>query len=113
LGTVGGVLLTAGTAWLWALRRRRHPQHVDDASTPMDVGLIALLFLVGASGLALALARTTGAMPWLLCLHLGAVLAFFATMPYGKFAHGAYRVAALLQYAVERRLPSRLKLTPD
>jgi citrate/tricarballylate utilization protein len=28
------------------------------------------------------------------------------TLPYGRFAHGAYRAAALLRYAVERRLPS-------
>ena len=49
-------------------------------------------------------------MPTLLCLHLGSVLAFFATLPYGKFAHGAYRAAALLKYAVERRRPTNLRL---
>jgi citrate/tricarballylate utilization protein len=76
----------------------------------MDVGFVALLALVGSSGLALAIARTTAAMPLLLCLHLGAVLAFFATMPYGKFVHGAYRAAALLKWAVERRQPNRLQL---
>ena len=48
-----------------------------------------------------------------LCLHLGAVMTFFATMPYGKFAHGIYRSAALLKWAIERRQPSRLKLTDD
>ena len=49
----------------------------------------------------------------LLCLHLGAVMALFATLPYGKFAHGVYRVAALLKWAIEKRQPSRLKLAED
>jgi citrate/tricarballylate utilization protein len=52
----------------------------------------------------------SGAMPALLCLHLGAVMALFATLPYGKFAHAGYRLAALLKWAIEKREPSRLKL---
>jgi citrate/tricarballylate utilization protein len=79
----------------------------------MDLGFVALLLLTGASGLLLALARTTAAMPLLLCLHLGSVMAFFLTMPYGKFAHGVYRAAALLKWAVERRQPSGLRLGGD
>lgn len=113
LGMSGGVLLVVGTAGLWRLRTRRHPQHVAAEQRPMDLGFIALLFLTGASGLALALARETAALPLLLCLHLGAVMAFFATMPYGKFAHGVYRAAALLKWAIERRQPSRLRLGAD
>jgi citrate/tricarballylate utilization protein len=72
----------------------------------MDRGFIALLFLVASSGMALWLARGTPALAGLLCLHLGAVLALFLTLPYGKFAHGAFRAAALLRYAVERRQPA-------
>jgi citrate/tricarballylate utilization protein len=113
LGMSGGVLLVVGTAGLWRLRTRRHPQHVAAEQRPMDLGFIALLFLTGASGLALALARETAALPLLLCLHLGAVMAFFATMPYGKFAHGVYRVAALLKWSIEKRQPSRLRLGAD
>jgi citrate/tricarballylate utilization protein len=113
LGTAGGVLIVAGTAGLWRLRRARHPQHVEPAQAPMDLGFTALLFLTAASGLVLALARATPALPLLLAVHLGAVLAFFATMPYGKFAHGVYRVAALLKWAVERRQPNRLQLGTD
>jgi citrate/tricarballylate utilization protein len=37
-------------------------------------------------------------------------MALFLTLPYGKFAHAVYRVAALLKYQVERRQPSRLQL---
>jgi len=32
------------------------------------------------------------------------------TLPYGKFAHGIFRTAALLRFAVEKRQPSRLVL---
>ena len=113
LGLSGGVMLVGGTVGLWWLRVRRHPAHVAPEQGAMDLGFIALLFLAGASGLALALARHTPAVPALLCLHLGAVLAFFATMPYGKFAHGVYRVAALLKWAIERRQPTRLRLGPE
>jgi citrate/tricarballylate utilization protein len=110
LGMTGGVLLVVGTAGLARLRLRRHAQHELAAQRGMDLGFIALLFLTGVSGLALALARETPAMPLLLCLHLGTVLAFFATMPYSKFAHGVYRGVALLKWAVERRQPNRLQL---
>lgn len=110
LGTMGGLALSAGTVGLWLQHRRRHPLQGDPAQAPMDLGFIALLFGAGVSGLALALARGSAVMPWLLCLHLGVVIAFFATMPYGKFAHGFYRAAALLKWAVERRQPSRLRL---
>jgi citrate/tricarballylate utilization protein len=39
----------------------------------------------------------------LLAVHLGAVMALFLTLPYGKFAHGFYRTAALLKWAIEKR----------
>ena len=113
LGMSGGVLLVCGSVGLFGLYLRRHPQHRLDAQRPMDLGFIALLLLTGGSGLALALARDTAALPLLLCVHLGAVMALFATLPYGKFAHGVYRCAALLKWAVERRRPTGLRLGPD
>ena len=42
-------------------------------------------------------------MSALLIVHLGAVLALFLTLPYGKFVHGIYRAAALMNYAMESR----------
>jgi len=110
LGAVGGVSLMAGTAWLWSLNRSRHPQQGDLAQRPMDLAFIALLFLTSASGLALWLARGTPALAPLLCLHLGAVIALFATLPYGKFAHAVFRGASLLRHAVEKRLPNPIGL---
>ena len=40
-------------------------------------------------------------------------MALFATLPYGEFAHGVYRSAALLKWATEKRLPNRLRLGAD
>ena len=41
-------------------------------------------------------------MGWMLAVHLGAVMALFVTLPYGKFVHGLYRLAALWVYEQER-----------
>ena len=113
LGAVGGVSLLLGTAGLFKLNLQRDPQHGDAAQKPMDLGFIALLFLTSASGLALWLGRGTPALAALLAVHLGAVMALFATLPYGKFAHGIFRTAALLRHAVEKRQPNTLGLGAD
>ncbi|MFA6262732.1 MAG: tricarballylate utilization 4Fe-4S protein TcuB [Bacteroidia bacterium] len=110
LGVTGGVLLVIGTAALFWLNLRRHPQQGDAAQQPMDRGFIALLFTTALTGLALAALRQTPTMASLLAVHLGAVMALFLTLPYGKFAHGVYRSAALLKWAIEKRQPSRLQL---
>ncbi len=110
LGIVGGVGLVIGPAGLAWLHLQRHALHRVQEQRPMDLGFIALLFANGLTGLALLAFRDTGAMALLLALHLGCVMALFITMPYGKFAHGIYRAAALLKWAVERRQPDRLKL---
>lgn len=110
LGVVGGVSLLLGTAGLFRLKLKRHPLHGDAAQKPMDYGFIALLFLTSATGLLLWLMRGTPALALLLALHLGVVMALFATLAYGKFAHGIFRSAALLRYAVEKRQPSSLAL---
>ncbi|HET8745421.1 MAG TPA: tricarballylate utilization 4Fe-4S protein TcuB, partial [Ramlibacter sp.] len=113
LGAAGGVSLAIGTAGLWRLNRRRHVLQGDAAQKPMDLGFIALLFLTSVSGLALWLARATPALPLALCLHLGAVMALFATLPYGKFAHAVFRGAALLRHNVEKRQPNPIGLGAD
>jgi citrate/tricarballylate utilization protein len=110
LGAAGGVSLLLGTVGLFRLNLRRHPMHGDAAQKPMDLGFIALLFLTSLSGLVLWVGRGTGVLPALLAVHLGVVMALFATLPYGKFAHGIFRSAALLRHAVERRQPNRLGL---
>ena len=106
LGALGGVSLLLGTAGLFKLNLQRHPMHGDAAQKPMDLGFIALLFFTSLTGLALWLGRGSVALPALLAIHLGVVMALFATLPYGKFAHGIFRTAALLRFAVEKRQPN-------
>ncbi|MBV9566534.1 MAG: tricarballylate utilization 4Fe-4S protein TcuB [Hyphomicrobiales bacterium] len=103
LGTLGGLGLVIGSAGLLGARRRREPAIADDERLGMDVAFIAMLFLSGATGLALLVLRATSFMGIVLALHLGVVFALFITMPYGKFVHGIYRYLALLRYAKERR----------
>jgi citrate/tricarballylate utilization protein len=71
----------------------------------MDVAFIALLLLTSITGLALLALRETRGMGLALAIHLGAVLALFVTLPYGKFVHALYRFAALVRFHIERRRP--------
>ncbi|EKB6473722.1 tricarballylate utilization protein TcuB [Salmonella enterica subsp. enterica serovar Infantis] len=103
LGTLGGIGLLIGPAGLLWLNLRRSPLHGDVRQKPMDRGFILLLFLTSLTGLALLAGRDTSGMGILLALHLGVVMALFLTLPYGKFAHGFFRCAALLKWAVEKR----------
>jgi citrate/tricarballylate utilization protein len=113
LGTVGGIGLVVGPAGLLWLNLRRHPEQGDAQQRPMDRGFIALLLLTSVSGLALLGLRDTSAMAWLLPVHLGIVMSLFATLPYGKFAHGIFRSAALLKSSIEKRQRNTLSLGSD
>lgn len=113
LGTLGGIGLLIGPAGLLFLNLRRNSAHGDATQKPMDRAFIVLLFLISASGLALLAYRDTSAMTVLLTVHLGFVMAFFLTMPYGKFAHGFYRIAALLKNAIEKRQKNHLQFGSD
>jgi len=103
LGTLGGIGLLIGPVGLLYLNLQRNSAHGDASQKPMDRAFIVLLFLISASGLLLLAYRDSAAMAFLLAVHLGFVMGFFLTMPYGKFAHGLYRVAALLKNSIEKR----------
>jgi citrate/tricarballylate utilization protein len=113
LGTLGGVGLIVGPAGLLYLNLRRNTAHGDVSQRPMDRAFIVLLFCISASGLALLAYRDTTSMAVLLAIHLGFVMSFFLTMPYGKFAHGFYRLAALLKNSIEKRQKNLLQLGSD
>lgn len=113
LGTVGGIGLLVGPAGLLWLNLRRHPEHGDAEQKPMDRGFIALLFVTSLTGLLLLVLRETSLMGLMLAIHLGVVMALFLTLPYGKFAHGIFRSAALLKFAIEKRQANRLQLGAD
>lgn len=113
LGIAGGIGLLVGPAGLFRLNLRRHPLHGDATQKPMDRAFIALLFFTSLTGLALMIWRDTTAMALMLAVHLGVVMALFGTLPYGKFAHGVFRCAALLKWAIEKRQPLSLKIGDD
>jgi citrate/tricarballylate utilization protein len=113
LGTLGGAGLIVGPVGLLWLNVRRDALLTDTSQKAMDRGFIALLLLVSATGFALLVLRDTRFMALWLAIHLGAVMALFLTMPYGKFAHGIFRAAALLKFNIEKRLPNRLGLGSD
>ena len=103
LGVPGGVLLTVGAAGLAWLKTRAEAQLGDTRAWGGEMAFVLLLGLTGLTGLLLFAATGSAAVPALLALHLGTVLALFLTTPYCKMAHGAYRVAALIRDAQQKR----------
>jgi citrate/tricarballylate utilization protein len=110
LGSLGGIGLIVGPIGLLWLNLQRDALRSDNNQKAMDRGFIMLLLLVSITGFALLLLRDTGAMALWLAIHLGTVMALFLTLPYGKFAHGIFRSAALLKFNIEKRMPNRLGL---
>lgn len=98
LGTAGGIGLIIGPLGLWGLRMHRDPMLSDGSQEGLDRSFLALLLLTSATGLALLVLRHLPVMGLLLMVHLGAVMALFLTLPYGKFVHGFYRTLALLKF---------------
>ena len=102
LGIAGGLGLLIGPIGLLWLKCSRNPELTDAKQTRMDFGLLALLFFTSLTGFLLLALRETPAMGVLLAVHLGVVMAFFLTVPYGKFVHAIYRFAALVRNAIEQ-----------
>ncbi len=101
LGTLGGIGLLIGPVGFYALKLRRDSAIVDLKQDGMDISFLALLFLTSLTGLLLLVLRETAAMGPLLRIHLGVVLGLLLTLPYGKFVHSIYRLAALVRSALE------------
>lgn len=108
-GVLGGLGLVIGPFGLLYLNIKRDPKHGDAKQKPMDRGFIFLLLLISITGLALLAFRDSTLMALLLIAHLATVMTFFLTIPFGKFAHGFYRSAALLKFAVEERRSKKAK----
>ena len=99
LGVPGGVLLCAGSAWLAWLKTKADPNLGAAKAWGGEMAFVLLLFAVGFTGLALYALTGTGAVGWMLPLHLGTVLTLFLLTPYSKMAHGFYRMTALTKEA--------------
>jgi citrate/tricarballylate utilization protein len=102
-GTWGGVLMMIGAAGLMHVKVVTDPGPVSRRVLGGEFAMLALLFLIAATGLLLLAIRHTGAMGVMLAIHLGLVFAFFVVMPYSKMVHGVYRGIALLRNAREKR----------
>jgi citrate/tricarballylate utilization protein len=102
LGTSGGVALLIGTGGLLYLKFRMDSIPYSSQALGMDVSFLVLLFLTSLTGLLLMVFRETIGMGTLLTVHVGFVVAFFITMPYGKFIHAIYRYASLLKNSIEQ-----------
>jgi citrate/tricarballylate utilization protein len=104
LGTWGGVLMCVGAAGLTWLKMVTDPMPVARKVLGGEYALLALLFLIGATGLLLLVLRSSGAMGIVFAIHLGLVLALFLTLPYSKMVHGLYRGMALFRDRREKRV---------
>jgi citrate/tricarballylate utilization protein len=113
LGTFGGIGLLIGPIGLLYLNLRRDLAHGDRSQNPMDRAFIVLLLFISFSGLGLLVYRDSVYMSIWLVIHLGFVMGLFLTMPYGKFAHGFYRVAGLLKNSIEKRQKNHLQFGAD
>ena len=102
LGLPGGLLLTVGAFGLAVLKTKADPELGAPTRWGGEMAFVLLLGLTGLTGLLLYAATGTALMPALLALHLGAVLAFFLTLPFSKMVHGFYRFAALVRDAQKR-----------
>ena len=96
LGVPGGILLTIGCVGLAWLKTKADPELGARRVWGGEMAFVALLGATGATGLALYAATGTAAVPVLLAVHLGTVLAFFLLLPFTKMIHGFYRLAALV-----------------
>lgn len=103
LGTVGGAGIAIGTAGMAWVKATGDPTPLARKTVGGDVALLFLLFMSAVTGLLLLALRESATMGIALAVHLGFVLALFLLMPYSKFIHGAYRVAALVRNAREAR----------
>lgn len=102
-GIPGGILLCLGTGGLAYLKTKADRNLGAPKVWGGEMAFVLLLFSVSASGLLLYAATDSGAVAWLLPLHLGTVLTFFLLTPYSKMAHGFYRMAALTNEASIQR----------
>lgn len=99
LGIPGGLMLSGGTLWMISLKLRADGGLSDTRVRGGDMAFVVLLFAVSTSGLLLYVATGSGLLPYLLTFHLATVLTLFVTLPYSKFVHGFYRLAALIRNA--------------
>jgi citrate/tricarballylate utilization protein len=101
LGTIGGIGVVVGGTGLAVLKASATGVWaIGDAR--LDFAFLLTLEVTAVTGLLLLCLRASEAMPWLLIIHLAAVVALYLVVPFSKFVHASHRFAALLRDADER-----------
>ncbi len=101
LGTVGGVMIVAGTVGLTYLKAKSEKLLTYRATLDTDYLFMLLLGSVAFTGMGTLVLRDTPYMGIAFAIHMGFVLSVFLLAPYGKFLHFVYRYAALLKRGLE------------
>jgi heterodisulfide reductase subunit C2 len=106
LGTVAGAVLLYGTTVLMVDRYRAANRSVL-SSTVADWMLLALLWVVAATGFAIELALYLPSAPvwgyWLFLVHVATAMELVLLAPFMKLAHAVYRPVALFFVALSRK----------
>ena len=100
-GAGGGAATVRGAGGLLWLKVRSG-RTSDRRGRGLDLAFLASILAVSATGMLLLAFRETPAIGPLLVAHLATLGGLYLTAPYGKLAHAAYRLAALLRSAAER-----------
>jgi ferredoxin len=106
LGTVAGAALLYGTTVLIIDRYRAANRSVV-TSTVADWMLLALLWVVAATGFAIELALYLPSAPvwgyWIFLVHVATAMELVLLAPFMKLAHAVYRPVALFFVALSRK----------
>lgn len=109
-GSIGGLLMVIGCSGLLLLKleaSRKAGALISRTMLSMDNAFIAVLDVAAITGMLTLVLRDTPAMAAMLSLHLGSLVALYATAPYGKFVHAVYRFQALLKNRSDQRTDAR------
>jgi ferredoxin len=106
LGTIAGAVLLYGTTVLIVDRYRAANRSVL-TSTVADWMLLALLWVVAATGFAIELALYLPSAPvwgyWIFLVHVATAMELVLLAPFMKLAHAVYRPVALFFVALSRK----------
>jgi citrate/tricarballylate utilization protein len=96
-GVLGGAGLLIGSSGLVFMKRRADPAAEVAGAVAADFALLWALDVLSLSGIATLVLRNTALFPWVLLIHLTAILAGILLVPFSKFPHFLYRVLALVK----------------
>ncbi len=104
IGTLAGLLFTYGVTIL-LYKRWRPEEKAHRFSRPYDWLFLSLLWLSGTSGLLIEIALYLPGAPvwgyWMFISHVAVSMVLLLLMPFTKFAHAIYRIAAIYIFTLK------------